>query len=266
MKRIDLAFSSCPNDTFMFHAMLHGCIDTDPFQFNTYVDDVETLNLKAARGAFQVTKLSFFAYMQMKDKYMLLDTGAALGYGCGPLLVAKTPDIPLTNARVAVPGKYTTAHLLLKLWNREIGDVEVTRFERILPGIESGEYDAGVIIHEGRFVYPNYNCRKIIDLGEWWEAETSLPIPLGCIAIRTDVPTLGYKEDMERILRDSIEYAFDNRLASREYIKKHSQELDDAVIDEHINLYVNEFSLSLGTTGKQAIDELEDMARCRQLL
>jgi len=265
MRQISLAFSSCPNDTFAFHAMLHGLIDTGDLRFTPYIHDIETLNVNAFTEEFQITKLSFAALMALKDKYQILDSGAALGYGCGPLVVAKSADIDLHRARVAVPGEFTTAHLLLRLWDNQIQNIKMTSFEQILPGIASGVYDAGVIIHEGRFVYPEYNCVKIIDLGEWWESETGLPIPLGCIAIRNDPETLGFKDDIERTLRDSIQYAFDHPAASREFVKSYAQEMDDNVTNAHIRLYVNEFSLSLGRTGRHAIDTLQKMAQERGL-
>ena len=261
-----MGFSSCPNDTFMFHAMLHGLVDTGAYTFVPHIDDVEALNVKAFDRALEVTKLSFFAYLELGEQYALLDAGAALGYGCGPLLVAKTADLSLPEARIAVPGAYTTAHLLLKLWAPTLKNVEITRFDNILPGISNGMYDAGVIIHEGRFVFHEYNCEKVVDLGEWWEAETGLPVPLGCIAIRTDARTFAHKEAIEGMLRKSIQYAFDHREASREFVREHAQELDDAVIDEHVALYVNEFSLSLGKAGRRAVETLEEMARCRMIV
>jgi 5,8-dihydroxy-2-naphthoate synthase len=266
MTNIDLAFSPCPNDTFMFHALFHGCIDTGGLAFTPHIHDVETLNREAEKGTFQVTKLSFFAYLALKERYELLDAGAALGFGCGPLLVAKSTDIDLTQARVAIPGRYTTAHLLLKLWSPNISEVIETRFDNILPGIETGDFDAGVIIHEGRFIYPAYNCAKVIDLGEWWEKETGLPIPLGCIAARRDSDTAPLNRKIEGALRQSIEFAFAHREESRPFIKTHAQEMDDDVIDSHINLYVNEFSLSLGPEGRRAVETLEEMARCRNIL
>ena len=266
MNEIELAFTPCPNDTFTFHAMLHDCVDTGPFLFNPHIHDVETLNLKAFNKEFQVTKLSIFAYLQLKDSYQMLDSGAALGYGCGPMVVARSPDIPLREARVAVPGMYTTANLMLKLWDPEIRNVEITSFEKILPGIASGAYDAGVIIHEGRFVYPNYDCVKIVDLGEWWQTMTGLPIALGCIAIRKDVALRPFKTDIQVIIRRSIQYAFDHRGASRKFVKEYAQEMDDGVIDSHIDLYVNDFSLELGTLGAQAIEMLEEMAKWRRIL
>ncbi len=263
MREISLAFSSCPNDTFTFHAMLRGLIDTGSFQFTPNIHDIETLNAKAVASEFQVSKLSFAALMALKDKYQILDSGAALGYGCGPLVIAKSADIDLKKARVAIPGEFTTAHLLLRLWNDQLPNIEMTSFEQILPGIASGYFDAGVIIHEGRFVFPDYGCVKIIDLGEWWESKTGLPIPLGCIGIRTDPETLGFKADIERMLQESIQYAFDHPTASREFVKSYAQKMDDKIIDAHIRLYVNEFSLSLGETGRRAIDTLQEIARQR---
>jgi 1,4-dihydroxy-6-naphthoate synthase len=263
---LTLAFSPCPNDTIIFHALLHGLVDTGSYSFSPFIDDVETLNRFAFEGRFDITKLSFFAYFKLKNKYDLLDAGAALGYGCGPLLVGRSQDVPPQNAKIAVPGEFTTAHLLLRLWNSGFKNIVVTRFETIMPGIQSGIYDAGVIIHEGRFVYGSYGCVKIVDLGEWWEAETGLPIPLGCIAIRKDIATRSCKEDIERMIRNSLSFGLADRSVSRDFVKEHSQELDDSVIDEHINLYVNNFSLSLGEKGFKAIAALEDMARQRGIL
>lgn len=266
MIQLDLGFSSCPNDTFIFHAMLHDCVDTGQLEFTPHVHDVETLNEMAAGNTLHVTKLSTYAYMQLKDSYGLLDAGAALGFGCGPLLVARSSKVSLSEARIAIPGAHTTASLMLRLWNPGICNIEVTRFDDILPGIRSGRFDAGVIIHESRFVYPQYDCVKIVDLGEWWEGETGLPIPLGCIAIRKDPSTAGLEGDVERVLRSSVQYALENPGASREFVKAYAQEVDDEVIRSHIALYVNDFSVSLGDAGRDAIRTLEEMARCRGIL
>jgi 1,4-dihydroxy-6-naphthoate synthase len=181
-------------------------------------------------------------------------------------LVARSSKINLASAKIAVPGRYTTAYLLLKLWHPGALDIEFTRFDNIMEGVQSGKYDAGLIIHEGRFVYENYNLKKIIDLGEWWEKETKMPIPLGCIAIRKDDETIAFKQDVEAVIRYSINYAFHNRNASREYIKSHAQELEDNVIDGHIELYVNEFSLSLGVKGIESIRVLRDMAKRSKII
>ena len=163
MKNLDIAFSSCPNDTFIFHAMVHGLVDTLGFNFKPYLDDVEALNEKAFSGTFHITKLSFFAYLSLMDRYELLDAGAALGYGCGPLLISRSADIDIQSAKIAAPGCFTTANLLLKLWQPNLSNIEFTRFDYILEGVQSGKYDAGVIIHEARFLYEQYDCIKIFD-------------------------------------------------------------------------------------------------------
>ena len=266
MTPLDIAFSTCPNDTFIVHAMLHDCIDTGNFRFVPHMHDVEELNKRAFSKTFHISKLSFYAYLKFRQFYEILDAGSALGFGCGPLLVGRKADFSLSKAKIAVPGKYTTAYLLMRLWNPSIHNVEVTRFDNILEGVQIGRYDAGLIIHEGRFIYPEYDCIEIIDLGKWWEDETSLPIPLGCIAVRNDPPLIDYKEDIESVIRNSVTYAFNNRDASREFVKLHAQELDDQVIDGHIDLYVNNFTLSLGDTGREAIQALEEMAREKQIL
>lgn len=266
MIRLDVAFSTCPNDTFIFHALLHDCIDTGNYRFVPHMHDVEALNKKAFSKTFAISKLSFYAYLKLRHNYEILDAGSALGYGCGPLLVGTSSDLLLSEAKIAVPGEYTTAYLLLKLWNPEIRNVEVTRFDNILEGVQIGRYDAGLIIHEGRFIYPEYDCVEIIDLGKWWEAETSLPIPLGCIAVRKDPPFIDYKNDIESALKNSVQYALNDRDASREYVKLHAQELDDQVIDGHIDLYVNNYTVSLGNTGAKAIQALEEMARWKKIL
>ena len=266
MTRLDIAFSTCPNDTFIFHAMLHDCIDTENLRFVPHMHDVEALNQKAFSKTFHISKLSFYAYLKLRHAYEILDAGSALGYGCGPLLVARSKDLSLSKAKIAVPGEYTTAYLLLRLWRPEIRNVEITRFDNILEGVQLGRYDAGLIIHEGRFIYPQYECVEIIDLGKWWEDKTSLPIPLGCIALRKESSFIDLKTDIESVIRRSVEYAFQNRDASREFVKLHAREMEDPVIDGHIDLYVNNFTLSLGDTGKKAIQTLEEMARWQQIL
>ena len=266
MTRLDIAFSTCPNDTFIFHAMLHDCIDTGNLRFVPHMHDVEALNQKAFSKTFHISKLSFYAYLKLRQSYEILDAGSALGYGCGPLLVARSKDLSLSKAKIAVPGEYTTAYLLLRLWRPEIRNVEITRFDNILEGIQLGRYDAGLIIHEGRFIYPEYDCVEIIDLGKWWEDKTSLPIPLGCIAVRKESPFIELKTDIESVIRRSVEYGFQNREASREFVKLHAQEMADAVIDGHIDLYVNNFTLSLEDAGRKAVQALEEMARWQQIL
>ncbi len=266
MSSLSIAFSPCPNDTFIFHAMLHNRIDTLGYTFTSHIDDVESLNIAAFKNTFQITKLSFYAYLILKEHYELLDSGAALGFGCGPLLVAGEKTKFSETSKVAIPGDYTTAFLLLKLWNPGIKNIVVTRFEQILPGVQSGEYDAGLIIHEGRFIYPDYDCIKIIDLGQWWESKTNLPIPLGCIAIRKDPDTISHKDQIELLIKNSINHAKLNRDDSHSFVLDHAQEMDRKVVDEHINLYVNDFSVSLGETGNRAIKALEDMAKWKNIL
>ena len=291
---LDIGFSPCPNDTFIFDALIHQRIDTAPFRFRPQIADVEELNKRGFAQKHPITKLSFYAYLLLKDHYDLLDSGAALGYGCGPLLVARkiggheigaigghdpiSPEIGIVSsdclspdfrnwirdARIAVPGRYTTAYLLLQIWQGKCGRAEFVRFDEILPGVASGKYDAGLIIHEGRFVYQKYNCLKIVDLGQWWESETGLPLPLGCIALRRDL--FRYKEAVETLLRQSVREAMKNPEAANEFIKLHAQELDDQVISDHISLFVNEFTLSLGQTGMRAIEALEERARCQGIL
>jgi len=264
MTSLDIGFSPCPNDTFIFHALLHNLVDTGRFKFSSHILDVEELNRLAFEKAFPITKASFYAYLLLKDRYELLDAGSALGYGCGPLVVARKGLGSLEDATIAVPGKYTTAFMLLKLWQPEIKKVKIARFDHILPGITSGNYDAGVIIHEGRFVYREYQCEKLIDLGEWWEHETGLPIPLGCILLRKDMS--AHKKQVEYMLRASIDYAFAHPEKSKNFIKAHAQEMDDNVIADHISLYVNAFTRSLGETGMKSIHTLQEMARCQKIL
>jgi len=250
----------------VFHAMMNNLVDTRGLFFSGHIDDVESLNSQAKIGAYQVTKLSFAAWLRLKDKYELLDSGAALGFGCGPLLVAHSHDVSVEDAIIAVPGIDTTANMLLRLRYPHAKNTTIARFDEILPGIRDGRFDAGVIIHEGRFVFKDYGCVQIIDLGEWWEDQTSSPIPLGCIAIRRDAETMVYKEAIESIIRDSVKYAFKNPLASREYVKSLAQEMDNKVIDQHIRLYVNEFTISLGDKGREAVKKLEEMSRCMRAL
>ncbi|MCX8125346.1 MAG: 1,4-dihydroxy-6-naphthoate synthase [Spirochaetes bacterium] len=261
---LSLAFSSCPNDTFIFHALVHKLIDTRGLEFNVYIDDVETLNHAALNQQYDITKLSFHGFLYAQKDYELLDAGAALGFGCGPLVVIKKGLKDIINATVATPGQYTTAHLLFRLRFGSLNDIIHVRFDEILPGIDSGRFDAGVIIHEGRFIYHNYNCDVLIDLGKWWEDITGLPIPLGCIAIHKRHSSL--KPVMEELIRNSIQYAWNNPHASREYIRSLAQELDNTVLQQHIDLYVNDYSISLKDTGMKALQTLKEMAQCQNLL
>jgi len=266
MKTVNIAFSPCPNDTFIFHAMVHRLVDTGDFRFIPRLYDVETLNEFALAEKFEVTKLSFHAYLHLNDKYEILESGSALGFGCGPLLVRGSTTKEIGDMTIAIPGRYTTAFMLLRLWEPSAKKIIPVRFDYIMEGVHNGIYDAGLIIHEGRFVYKKYGLEQIVDLGEWWEKETGAPIPLGCITARNSSFSEKEKNELSTIIRSSIEYAINNREASREYIKYNAQELDDEVIESHIRLYVNEFSLSLGDQGYRAIRILEKMAREKQII
>ncbi|MEN8254366.1 MAG: 1,4-dihydroxy-6-naphthoate synthase [Verrucomicrobiota bacterium] len=255
--RLTCAYSTCPNDTFIF------CRLVQKSDIDVHLHDVETLNRWAFEERFDVTKLSFHAWLLVQDKYQLLNVGAALGRGCGPLVISRQ-DADDTYRRhlagsVAVPGEYTTAHLLLRLWNPEIKNRIFMPFDQIMDAVESGEADAGVIIHEGRFVFKERGFQCLQDLGEWWEDETGLPIPLGCIAAKKSLGAERIAE-IEQRLKRSIQAAFADPGSTTEYVKAHAQELDDTVIRKHIGTYVNNFTLDLGDEGRAAINKLQEMA------
>ncbi len=262
IKKLSLGYSTCPNDTFIFYALAHNKINIPDIDLSISLEDVETFNQKAKKGILDISKLSFAAIGHVQETYGLLRSGAALGRGCGPLIVAKKGvDISaLKNINIAVPGMWTTANLLLGLFLPEPPKVTPMTFDKIMPGIARGDFDAGVIIHEGRFTYENYDLICLADLGQWWEQETSLPIPLGGIAIRRD---LGQKiaAAVETAIYDSVEYAFVNENEPDEYIRKHAQEMSQDVILQHINLYVNDFTLNLDIKGETAIETLFKKAR-----
>jgi len=249
---LSLAFSPCPNDTFIFHALVTGRLASVPPLAPPVLDDVETLNRWALEARMDVTKLSFHALGHVLDKYVLLDAGAALGRGCGPLLVCREPR-PVGEMRaIAVPGAHTTAAMLMRLCYPEAPPFTVMRFDRIMPAVASGEIDAGVIIHESRFTYQRHGLVLARDLGAWWEDETGCPIPLGGIAARRTLAS-GLAHAVDEALGRSVRHALARPGDSRAYVKRHAQELDDAVIDEHIKLYVNDFSVSLGEEGRRAV-------------
>lgn len=259
MDQLELGMSSCPNDTFIFHALLHGLVDAGGLAFFPVIEDVESLNQRAFRAELAVTKLSFHAFMQLRDQYSLLDAGAAFGFGCGPLVVARNQDIDWASARVAIPGVHTTACMLVKAWSPMPMDLVPMTFDEILPAVRDGDVDAGVVIHEGRFVYQDYGCVCLCDLGAWWELTMKLPIPLGCIAIRKDAQTLKYKPIIERAIRNSLLFARQHPDASMDYIRSLAGETGDDVIRAHIDLYVNDYSLSLGAEGQAVIAKLEGL-------
>ncbi|MEW6593772.1 MAG: 1,4-dihydroxy-6-naphthoate synthase [Thermodesulfobacteriota bacterium] len=252
-----LGFSPCPNDTFIFHALVHGLLGGDTPRFAApELADVETLNEWAFAGRLDVTKLSYHAYGHVADRYVLLSAGSALGRGCGPLLVARNvlDQAALPERTIAIPGRHTTAALLLKLFAPACGNLVTMRFDQIMPAIASGAVDAGVIIHESRFTYPQHGLRLIQDLGQWWEETTGLPIPLGGIAARRSLGDAAIRA-IDRAVRASVRMAFDAPQAAMPYVRQHAQELDDTVIASHIGLYVNASSENLGAEGLAAVGE-----------
>ncbi len=256
MRDLTFGYSPCPNDTFAFHALVHGLIDA-PFRITPVLLDIEELNERAHGGEFHLSKLSVGAFAAVGTRYRMLRSGAALGHGVGPLVVARTP-MTLANAvrgRVAIPGKETTAYRLLRLAAPAVHDVVEMRYDRILHAVASGDVEAGLIIHESRFTYVEHGLVCIADLGAWWEQETQLPVPLAGICVRSDVED-GVAASAERAVRASVQYAFDHPEASRAYVRAHAQELSDAVCDAHIALYVNAHSLDVGDDGMLAIAKL----------
>ncbi len=260
-KTLKLAYSTCPNDTFIFYALAHNLINCGNLRFDIELKDVEALNQDAKTGIFDISKLSFAALGHLQDSYGLLRSGAALGRGCGPLIVARpgTDLSRLKTEKVAVPGMWTTACLLLGLYLSDKPAAVPMTFDRIMPSVAKEEFDFGVIIHEGRFTYEEYGLTSLLDLGKWWENKTSLPIPLGGIAIRRDIPG-DIAKIIEAAIRNSVTYSFNNKGAPDEYIKKYAQEMAPLVIQQHIELYVNEFSIDLGQDGETAVDTLFSMA------
>jgi 1,4-dihydroxy-6-naphthoate synthase len=256
VRELTFGYSPCPNDTFAFHALAHGLIDA-PFRVRPVLLDIEELNRRAHRGEFDLTKLSVGAFAGVGDTYRLLRSGAALGKGVGPLVVARTP-LTLDEAvrgRVAIPGRETTAYRLLRLAAPSLGEAVELRYDRILRAVADGEVDAGLIIHESRFTYQEHGLSKVVDLGDWWEQETGLPVPLAGICARADLPD-DVVAAAERAIRESVEYAFAHRDASRDYVQANAQEMSPEVQAQHIALYVNEFSVDVGDEGLRAIGRL----------
>jgi 1,4-dihydroxy-6-naphthoate synthase len=255
--KLTLGFSPCPNDTFIFDAIVNGRIDTEGLEFDYFLADVEDLNRKAFSSEVDITKISCHAYTYVAADYIILDSGSALGYGNGPLLICKNPVEyeNMKDIRIAIPGRYTTANLLFSIaWPEALNKTEYL-FSDIEEVLLREEADAGLIIHETRFTYQRKGLHKIADMGEFWERLTGLPIPLGSIVIHRRIP-----EDIalkfNRILRRSIEYAGENALASYDFVASNAREMESTVMNSHIDLYVNDFSLALGSEGKRALTEL----------
>ncbi|HAF28931.1 MAG TPA: 1,4-dihydroxy-6-naphthoate synthase [Bacteroidales bacterium] len=261
MQKISLGFSTCPNDTFIFDAMVHHKIDTEGLDFNLVLADVEELNQKALNNELDVTKISYHAFSKIAHNYILLDSGSALGYKNGPLLISKrkiyTDEIK--DLKIAIPGLNTTANLLLSIAFPDAKNKKEYLFSDIEEVVLSNEVDAGLIIHENRFTYEKKGLKKIVDLGEYWEQETGLPIPLGGIAVNRK---LDHKLQLKinRILKRSVEYAFEDPKSAYPFIKQYAQEMDEEVMYKHIELYVNDFTRDLGVNGRKAIEVLYEKA------
>jgi 1,4-dihydroxy-6-naphthoate synthase len=249
-----IAFSPCPNDTFVFHAWTHGLIPDAP-STEVSLADIDVTNTAAERGAYDVVKVSFAALPWLLPRYTLLPAGGAVGRGCGPLVLARTSRPNVAGQVVAVPSERSTAYLLFRLWAAGSGPparVEVVPFASIMPGVRDGRFDAGLVIHEARFTYPSYGLASVVDLGAWWEADTGLPIPLGAILARRELDAGA----LTRILRASVDYAWADPGASAEYVATHAAELSVDVQRQHIALYVNEFTRDLGDEGYAAAHAL----------
>jgi 1,4-dihydroxy-6-naphthoate synthase len=282
--KLSLGFSPCPNDTFIFDAMIHQKIDTEGLSFDVVFDDVETLNQKAFRADLDITKLSYHAYAYLTEKYVLLHAGSALGFGVGPLLICNNEDYisadiladlrlptsdlrpptsdlrpPTSDLRIGIPGKYTTANFLLSLAFPEAKNKIEMKFFEIESALLNHQIDMGVIIHENRFTYQEKGLKKIIDLGEFWEDLTQGPIPLGGIMVKRELPE-EIKQKVNRIIKRSVQYAFDHPESGMDFICTLSQEMSKEVINKHIELYVNKFSIDLGEVGKKAVQTFFDEA------
>lgn len=250
---LSLAHSPCPNDTFVFHAWSHGLLPDAPPVTVTFAD-VDVTNLAAERGEFDVVKVSFAALPWLLGQYALLPAGGAVGRGCGPLLLTAAGRRRSELRRIAIPGERTTAYLLLRLWGTEFGpgQVEIVPFHEIMPAVAAGRYDAGLVIHEARFTYRDYGLHCLADLGEWWESETGLPIPLGAILARRGLDV----ERLASVVRRSVEYGWAHPQASGGYVGEHAQEMSARVQRSHIDLYVNDFTRDLGASGYAAAEAL----------
>ncbi|OCX50323.1 1,4-dihydroxy-6-naphthoate synthase [Mucilaginibacter sp. PPCGB 2223] len=263
--QLTLGFSPCPNDTFIFDALIHHKIDTEGLEFEVFFDDVETLNQKAFKGMLDVTKLSYHALAYVTDQYALLDSGSALGFGVGPMLISKeqiaAADLerePL-GYKIGIPGKYTTANFLLGLAFPEAKNKQELVFSEIEDALLNEQIDIGLIIHENRFTYQDKGLHKIIDLGDYWEKQTGCAIPLGGIVVKRSLPS-DVQLKLNRVLRKSVEFAFANPKSGLDFIRQHSQEMSEEVMYKHIGLYVNQYSADLGTEGRKAIRLMFDKA------
>ncbi|GAB2986581.1 1,4-dihydroxy-6-naphthoate synthase [Mucilaginibacter puniceus] len=271
--KLTLGFSPCPNDTFIFDALIHHKIDTEGLEFEVFYDDVETLNQKAFRGELDITKLSYHAFAYVANQYVLLESGSALGFGVGPLLISdfeisisdlknnqiRNRKSEIRNPLIGIPGKYTTANFLLGLAFPDATNKVELVFSDIEDAVLEGRVDVGLIIHENRFTYQDKGLKKIIDLGDYWEKQTGCAIPLGGIVANRNLPE-DVQHKINRVLRRSVEYAFANPKSGLDFIRQHAQEMSEEVMYKHIELYVNKYSIELGEEGRKAIKLLFDTA------
>lgn len=260
--KITLGFSPCPNDTFIFDALVHHKIDTEGLEFEVVLGDVEELNLKAFNKELDVTKLSYHAYGYLTDDYVLLDSGSALGKGCGPILVqsSKIQSLKLGDAKIAIPGKYTTANFLLSIAHPEAINKTEMLFSDIENAVLTGKVDAGLLIHENRFTYEQKGLKKIIDLGEYWEKTIGALIPLGGIVMKRSFDEATIRK-INRLIRKSIEYAFKNEGSALTYMQQHAQEMDEKIMMQHVALYVNKYSIDLAEEGRAAVTKMFNLAQ-----
>lgn len=274
--KLTLGFSPCPNDTFIFDALIHHKIDTGGLEFDVQYHDVETLNQKAFQGELDITKLSYHAFAYAVNDYELLDAGSALGSGVGPLLIAKDPELAVqlkralenkealntaeNNLKIGIPGKYTTANFLLRLAFPALQNKMELVFSDIEQSLLDGVIDLGLIIHENRFTYQEKGLHKVVDLGDFWEQTTNSPIPLGGIVVKRNLDE-KLKLQINRLVRESVQFAFANPKSGLDYIRSHAQEMEEEVMYKHIELYVNEYSEHLGDEGRKAIQQMFDKAQ-----
>jgi len=265
--KLTLGFSPCPNDTFIFYAMTHRKIDTEGLEFKVLLADVEELNQRAFANDLNITKLSYHAYAYLLQQYVLLDSGSALGNNCGPLLIAKQhyTTEQLESSIIGIPGKYTTANFLFSLAYPKVNNKRELLFSEIEKAVLNEEVVAGVIIHENRFTYQEKGLVKLQDLGEFWESKYQMPIPLGGIVAQRNLPS-EIVQKVNRVLEKSVAYAFEYPDEVMPYVRQHAQEMEEDVMKQHIDLYVNDYTLNLGKKGKTAVNTLFEVAEQQEII
>ncbi len=262
--KLSLGYSPCPNDTFIFYALAHGKVSPE-LSWHIELEDVEGLNQWAKTARLDVSKISYHAYFHLTKDYVMLSSGGALGKGVGPLIVSKESLASLSNKRVAIPGGLTTANLLLRLSQPDDVEIVSLRYDKIMPAVASGDVDAGLIIHESRFTYPDYGLKKYLDVGEWWEESTGHLLPLGGIMAKRELGKVRLTQ-INEALKQSLDYGYQHRAEAQPYIAAHSQEMSEEVMQKHIDLYVNTYSYDLGEKGKAAVTALYEQGKARGFL